>query len=96
MEGIAPAQGDVRPPSTLGCRPLVCQRLVGSILVCAALPYSLEAFRPMWADAPHTLTTPQGLKAISIATALRSSYAIGTAQGRAFPHSRALWPEHCR
>jgi len=36
------------------------------------------------------------LQAISIATAFRSSYAIGTAQGRALPHSGSLSPEHCR
>jgi hypothetical protein len=45
---------------------------------------------------PHTLTIPQGLKAISIITELRSSYAIGTAQGRMLPHSGSLFPEHCR
>ena len=93
---MAPAQGDVRPPSLLVCRPRFCQRLVGSLLVSAALPYSLEASCPMWADVPHTLTIPQGLKAISIITELRSSYAIGTAQGRTLPHSGSLSPEHCR
>src|SRR5262249_30256924 len=94
--GIAPAQGDVRPPCTLVRRPRCCQRWVGSVLVCAALVYSLEASCPAWADTPHTLTPPQGLKAISIATALRSSYAIGTAQGRALRPRGSLWPEHCR
>jgi hypothetical protein len=51
---------------------------------------------PPWAEAPHTLTPPQGRQAISRATALRASYAIGTAQGRALPHSGSLVPEHCR
>src|SRR4029434_1482832 len=51
---------------------------------------------PTWSDAAHILTTPQGLKAISIATELRSSYAIGTAQGRTLPHSGSLLPEQCR
>jgi len=70
--------------------------LVGSLLGGAALSYSLEASCPTWAEAPHALTIPQGLKAISIVTELRSSYAIGTAQGRALPHSGSLVPEQCR
>jgi hypothetical protein len=70
--------------------------LVGSLLVCAALPYFLEASCPMWANVPHPLTIPQGLKAISIVAAFRSSYAIGSAQGRVLAHSGTLWPEHYR
>ena len=91
-----PVQGDVRPPHTLAAGPLLLRALASPTLGLAAVWSCLGAPYATRADASKRVATPQVLEAISIAAAFRSSYAIGSAQGRALAHSRALLPEHCR
>jgi hypothetical protein len=55
-----------------------------------------RAFGPFHLDGPQGRLW-QGDQRIALRPhELRSSYAIGTAQGRALPHSGSLVPEHCR
>jgi hypothetical protein len=95
-QDICPAQGDVRPQPTLAAGPLLLRALARLALGLAAVWSCLGAPYAARADASKRVTTPQGLEAISIAAAFRSSHAIGSTQGRALAHSGALLPEHYR
>jgi hypothetical protein len=95
-QDICPAQGDVRPQHTLAAGPLLLRGLASPAVGLAAVWSCLGAPYATRADASQRDTTPQVLEAISIAAAFRSSYAIGSAQGRALAHSGTLLPEHYR
>ena len=96
LQDICPAPGDVRPQHTLAAGPLLLRVLASPAVGLASVWSGLGAPYVTRADASKRGTTPQGLEAISIAAAFRSSHAISSAQDRALAHSGALLPEHYR
>jgi hypothetical protein len=96
-QDVCPAQHTRTPSVRLGAEgPCLSRSLAYPALGPAAPCLPLGAPHAMRVEAAPRVTLPQGLEAISIATALRSSNAIGTAQGQASAHRGSLWPEPCR
>ena len=61
-----------------------------------SMPPTLPPRHAPEVPAPRALSAAPVLSWLSTSDKAFSSYAIGTAQGRALPHSGSLVPEHCR
>ena len=81
MQGVCPAQGDVRSWYALGQGLLRSSGLAGPSLVLVSLQCPVCVVLSQRAHATDRVTTPHVLQTISIASRLRSNNAIHSAQG---------------